>query len=159
MLPPLLYHCSPQKQGGKWDTVRPCGSGGLKMVLTLLTETIVVYVWVPVVEVGKTSFEGLSLRLCLYRSESFGLQVGHHKLFKQFIGNSRSGNRSIWRSHTTCYGSPFRVYRLIWLAGADCAWWNVFSRAQASCHLCGIESNWASPNGLADPLGLEQLEL
>ena len=44
MLLPILYHRFAQKQGGKEDTIRACGSGALKVVLTLLTEAIAVYV-------------------------------------------------------------------------------------------------------------------
>ena len=49
MLMSLLGHRTTQKRGGKWDTVRPIGSGGFKVVLTLLTKAVAVQVRIPII--------------------------------------------------------------------------------------------------------------
>ena len=72
-----------------------------------------------------------------------------------------------WTSCIACgWGLLFgKALKSIWIAVANWTWRDVSARVRAWCH-CDIaaewgmiSSNWASPNGLADPLGLELLEL
>ena len=96
LMPSLGYHTT-QKRGSKWDTVGPVGSGGFKVVLTLLTKAVAVQVRIPIIEVGKPGFQRLLSKLCLdwsgRQSLILVLQVDFHELLEQPIGRSRSGNR------------------------------------------------------------------
>lgn len=65
MLMLLLNYCTRQKQGGKRDGVRPIGSDGFKLVLTLLTKVVAVQVEIFIIEVGKSNFQYLLLKLYL----------------------------------------------------------------------------------------------
>lgn len=90
VLLPLMYYHFMQKQYGKYDTVKLDSSNNLKVLLILLTKTIVVHVQVSIVEVRNISFERLFLRLWSYWSKNLSLQVGFYKLFKQLICGNQS---------------------------------------------------------------------
>ena len=65
MLMPLLGHCTMQKRGGKRDAVEPVGSGGFKVVLTLLTKAVAIQVRIPIIEVGEPGIQRLLPKLCM----------------------------------------------------------------------------------------------
>ena len=65
MLMPLLGHCIAQKRGSKKDAVGPVGSGGFKVVFTLLTKALAVQVRIPIIEVGKPGLQRLLSKLCM----------------------------------------------------------------------------------------------
>ena len=104
MLMPSLGHRTTQKRGGEWDTVGPVGSGGFKVVLTLLTKAVAVQVRISIIEVGEPGFQRLLSKFCLDRSGRQSLvlvlQIGFYELLEQPIGRS-------------CCGSPFRAYGLL----------------------------------------------
>ena len=85
LMPFLGYHIA-QKQGGKRDAIGPVGSGGFKVVLTLLTKAVAVQVRIPIIEVGELGFQRFLLKLCLNWSGRWSLilvlQVGFHKLLE-----------------------------------------------------------------------------
>ena len=86
MLMPSLGHRTAQKRGGKRDAVGPVGSGGFKVVLTLLTKAVAVQVRILIIKVGESGFQRLLSKLCLDWSEKQSLilvlQVGFHELLK-----------------------------------------------------------------------------
>ena len=86
MLMPSLGHRTAQKRGGKRDAIGPVGSGGFKVVLTLLTKAVAVQVRIPIIEVGEPGFQRLLSKLCLNwskrRSLILVLQVGFYELLE-----------------------------------------------------------------------------
>ena len=86
MLMPSLGHRTTQERGGKWDTVGPIGSGGLKVILTLLTKAVAVQMTISIIEVRKTGLQRLLSKFCLDRSGRQNLvlvlQVGFHELLE-----------------------------------------------------------------------------
>ena len=65
VLMPSLGHRTAQKRGGKRDAVGPVGSGGFKVILTLLTKAVAVQVRILIIEVGEPGLQQLLLKLCL----------------------------------------------------------------------------------------------
>ena len=122
------------------------GDGGINMIFALLEGVLgglqVLNNWlqsaslgvgVPCLEESPRASEllcsngSVAGRFCKSKSLILVFQVSFHELLEQPIGRS-------------CCGSHFGAYGLLWLAGVNRAWWNVSSRARASCHLCGAES-------------------
>ena len=155
-----------KEQSCKRGTVKASGTGGSKMVFTLLTEVVAFYVRLSIIEIGEPS---LQLALSVsggFGTTSLGLKERVHaklryplKVFLGILGGSRDRDWNIQRSCITWRGDSLRrVSELVWVTVSGGAW---RVSAMARCHRCGVwnRSNWASPNGLADPLGLEKLEL
>ena len=91
-----------EEQGCKQNTVEVGSTGGLKMVLTLLTKLVAIYVGFPIVQVGKTSFKRIFLRPLMDSTTSLSIYKDFHELVKVRIGvfgrpgrKSRLGCRSI----------------------------------------------------------------
>ena len=80
--------------------VRLADSGGVKVVLTLLTKTIAVQVRVHIIKVGEPGLQRLLLKFCLDRSGRRGLvlvlvlQVDFHELLEKPLVRGRSGSWS-----------------------------------------------------------------
>ena len=100
LLVPTLYNWPTEERGGKWDAVGPASSGGIKVVLTLLTKAIAVQVRVPIIKAGKHGLQRLLLRFCLDRRKRRGLvlvvvlQVGFYELLEKPFVRGRSGSWS-----------------------------------------------------------------
>ena len=65
MLMLSLGHRTTQERGGKWDTVGCIGSGGFKVILTLLTKAVAVQVRISIIKVGEQGLQRLLSKLCL----------------------------------------------------------------------------------------------
>ena len=79
-----------KKSSYKESLVGPISPNGLKIIFTLLTKVIVVYVLITIIHLQYFSLIGL---LALWRRLFMSLvwlQVGLHELFEQFIDNNRS---------------------------------------------------------------------
>ena len=98
------------------------------------------------------------------------LQLGGTSLCRTlslFLGTLGGGCGKDWTPCIACgWGLLFGgVLKSIWISVPDWTWRDISARARAWCHRSiaaewGLVSlNWASPNGLADLLGLELLEL
>lgn len=85
---PFLGYRIAQKRGDKRYIVGPVGSGNVKVILILLTKMVAMQVRTSIIEVGKPDLLQLLSKLYLDWSRSLilVLQIGFHKLFKQFIG-------------------------------------------------------------------------
>ena len=145
------------------------------MVLTLLAKPIAIHMRISPVEIWKPSLKRLFSGLCLALSHlSLGLQVGFHKLFEKFIGRGRSeGSWSRSRSRSTRNNGCRSGSRSAAAVGRSSSKliftgrWGVTVRTAASTcpgYLIGWEGRSKGKllllsNGLADPLGLELLEL
>lgn len=69
-------------------------SNGLKIVFSLLTKLLTVYMRVPKIEVKEPSFERLLLRFNILIQTLIGIQIGLYELLQKVIGRSRGGYRS-----------------------------------------------------------------
>ena len=80
-----------EKGGGKGDTIYPCGAGGIKIILTLLTKVVVIHVRFSGISFWGPSLEWALLRLrqCL----SLGLRHLHthlHEFCEKILGEGRN---------------------------------------------------------------------
>lgn len=89
MLMPLIGHRTIQIRGGKRDAVGPAGSGGFKMVFTLLTNVVAVQIKIFIIEVKELGLQQLLFKLCLNQNGRPSLilifQISFYELLKQLI--------------------------------------------------------------------------
>lgn len=89
-----------KEKGGKQDTIITYGPSGVKVILTLLTKVVAVYMKFPEIQVGKSSLKQLFLEPSMSWSQVLnGLHKCLHKLFKLFFGGDQS-----WDGSCRCRG-------------------------------------------------------
>ena len=130
-----------EEQSCKWDTIGAKGAGGINMILALLEDLFGgLRVWDDWLQLRGTSqcrtFFSVRLVEALMRA-------GLHVSFAGEVFYSEESSRASGLLYPTKHGRAFLQEQE---PGAI---------AERSLAL----SNWVSPNELADPLGLEQLEL
>ena len=94
VLRPLYTNTLTKEKNYKGSLIGPNGPSSLKIIFALLTKVVAVHVELSIVHIRHLSLKRL-LMLC-WRLSRFlvWLQVGLHKLSKQFIGRRQSGGRS-----------------------------------------------------------------
>ena len=122
----MQTNVSMEKKSCKGSLVGPSSPSNLKIIFVLLTKVIVAHMWLIIIYFRYFSLKGL-LALCRRLSRSLvWLQVGLHKLFKQFIGKNRSGSRSGNQSEnqSKAQGKVIRQSKrgTIWIRTSNWVW-------------------------------------
>ena len=163
-LRPSYANIPTKKKSCKKGSVGPDSPRGLKMIFTLLAEVVAVHMRFTIIYIRHLSFKGLFALLWRLARHLVRLQVSLHESFEQFIGRGRSGSRSP-RDSRGMSGSIAAFGGGSWWTSCELiftAWRRVTARTATrawSGHSLVERWELLLPNGLADPLGLELLEL
>ena len=163
---------STKKGSCKRGSVGPGGPRSFEMIFALLAEVVAVHMRYTIIYIQHLGFKGLFALYARLAKSLVRFQVSLHKSFDQFIGRRWSGSRgrsggrsrspedSQGRSGSIAAfgrGSLWTSCKLILIF-----WRRVTVKAAASARSgYSLVKRWELflPNGLANPLGLELLEL
>ena len=153
-----------KKESCKGDSVGLDDPRGIKIIFTLLAEVVAVHMQFTIIYIQHLSFKGLFALLWRLAKFLVGLQVSLHKSFEQFIGRRQSRSWSL-RDSRGMSGSIIAFGGGSWWTSCELiftAWRRVMVRTATSAwsgHSLVKRWELLLPNGLADPLDLEFLEL